>query len=457
MCRSDSRPNVPIDTPIFELKETLLGKYGDNQKLIFDLNDQGGEQLSLRYDLTIPFARYAATHSLEKIKRYHIGKVYRRDEPQVHHGRFREFYQCDLDIAGNYDLMVPDVEVLCVLWDILNEFKESIGDFIIKVNHRKLLDAILDICGINEDNFKSVCSSIDKIDKIGWKGVQEELVTSKNISFTVTESLEKFIKIHGSFHHVMEEIQNMVDLKNHSLAIKAIEELKLIETYLLDTHCLVNFQLDLSLARGLDYYTGMIFEATVPAHPWIGSVGAGGRYDGLLGLFSAKQIPSVGVSVGLERLFRLLEYSLETKGILKQRAPTLNKKQSTLGKLFETHVDVLVCSVGANLQRQKINVCKQLRNAGICADFIYTNKMKLGKQLQQANDMGVELVIVIGEEEIKENVVMLKRFNYMDDSESNESRQVTDIQVPLGDLVKTIETYLHTTCATRMEHVILGK
>jgi histidyl-tRNA synthetase len=109
--------------------------------------------------------------------------VYRRDEPQVHHGRFREFYQCDLDIAGNYDLMVPDVEVLCVLWDILNEFKESIGDFIIKVNHRKLLDAILDICGINEDNFKSVCSSIDKIDKIGWKGVQEELVTSKVIHF----------------------------------------------------------------------------------------------------------------------------------------------------------------------------------------------------------------------------------------------------------------------------------
>ena len=155
---------VEIDTPVFELKETLMGKYGEESKLIYDLNDQGGELLSLRYDLTVPFARYMATHNLSSLKRFHIGKVYRRDNPQVSKGRFREFFQCDFDIAGgNYGVMIPDAEVIKIVAEILSQL--PIGGFNIKINHRVLLDSIVEISGISNDKYKLVCSSIDKLDK----------------------------------------------------------------------------------------------------------------------------------------------------------------------------------------------------------------------------------------------------------------------------------------------------
>ena len=141
---------VQIDTPVFELKETLMGKYGEESKLIYDLNDQGGELLSLRYDLTVPFARYMASHNLTSLKRFHIGKVYRRDNPQMGKGRFREFFQCDFDIAGgNYGLMIPDAEVIKIVVEILTQL--PIGNFNIKINHRVLLDSIVEISGISND------------------------------------------------------------------------------------------------------------------------------------------------------------------------------------------------------------------------------------------------------------------------------------------------------------------
>ena len=166
---------VEIDTPVFELKETLMGKYGEDSKLIYDLNDQGGELLSLRYDLTVPFARFMASHNLPSIKRYHIGKVYRRDNPQMSKGRFREFYQCDFDIAGpNYGKMIPETEVIKVVVEILSQL--PIGGFNIKLNHRLLLDAIVIISNIKEELFKTVCSSVDKLDKEDWADVKKELL-----------------------------------------------------------------------------------------------------------------------------------------------------------------------------------------------------------------------------------------------------------------------------------------
>ena len=162
---------VEIDTPVFELKETLMGKYGEDSKLIYDLNDQGGELLSLRYDLTVPFARFMAVHNLSSIKRYHIGKVYRRDNPQMTKGRFREFYQCDFDIAGpNYGKMIPETEVIKVVVEILSQL--PIGGFNIKLNHRLLLDAIVNISNIKDDMYKTVCSSVDKLDKEEWADVK---------------------------------------------------------------------------------------------------------------------------------------------------------------------------------------------------------------------------------------------------------------------------------------------
>lgn len=152
-----------IDTPVFELKEVLTGKYGEDSKLIYDLADQGGEILALRYDLTVPFARYLAQNKVTNMNRYHIAKVYRRDNPAITRGRYREFYQCDFDIAGVYEPMVPDVECIRVADEILRSLE--IGDFKIKVNHRKILDGVFAICGFPSSKFRTICSSVDKLIK----------------------------------------------------------------------------------------------------------------------------------------------------------------------------------------------------------------------------------------------------------------------------------------------------
>jgi len=155
---------VTIDTPVFELKEVLTGKYGEDSKLIYDLKDQGGEILAMRYDLTVPFARYCAMNKIMNIKRYQIAKVYRRDNPSISRGRYREFYQCDFDIAGQYDPMVPDAECVKIVKDILKAME--VGNFVIKVNHRQILDGIFEVCGVATDMFRTICSSVDKLDKV---------------------------------------------------------------------------------------------------------------------------------------------------------------------------------------------------------------------------------------------------------------------------------------------------
>lgn len=163
-----------IDTPVFELKEVLTGKYGEDSKLIYDLKDQGGEILSLRYDLTVPLARYLAMSKISSIKRYHIAKVYRRDNPSMTRGRYREFYQCDFDIAGSYDPMLADAECVKVVSEILSSL--SVGEFVIKLNHRQLLDGIFETCGVPAEQFRTICSSVDKLDKVSvhhWREIHK--------------------------------------------------------------------------------------------------------------------------------------------------------------------------------------------------------------------------------------------------------------------------------------------
>uniref|UniRef100_A0A8C5IL42 histidine--tRNA ligase n=1 Tax=Junco hyemalis TaxID=40217 RepID=A0A8C5IL42_JUNHY len=169
-----------IDTPVFELKETLTGKYGEDSKLIYDLKDQGGELLSLRYDLTVPFARYLAMNKITNIKRYHIAKVYRRDNPAMTRGRYREFYQCDFDIAGQFDPMIPDAECLKIVHEILSDLQ--LGDFVIKVNDRRILDGMFAVCGVPDSKFRTICSSVDKLDKVLWEEVRSEMVAEKGLS-----------------------------------------------------------------------------------------------------------------------------------------------------------------------------------------------------------------------------------------------------------------------------------
>lgn len=187
---------VEIDTPVFELKETLMGKYGEEgAKLIYDLKDQGGELLSLRYDLTVPFARYCATNNVTKIKRFHIGKVWRRDQPNFNKGRFREFHQCDIDLAGASGPMIADSEILT----IANEVMEGLAlpNFTIKVSDRRLLEAIIEVAGADLERFATICSSVDKLDKQPWSEVAQELVEEKGIAQAVVEKLGPIVQNKG--------------------------------------------------------------------------------------------------------------------------------------------------------------------------------------------------------------------------------------------------------------------
>ena len=299
---------VEIDTPVFELKDTLTGKYGEDSKLIYDLADQGGELLALRYDLTVPFARFLSLNAVGKIKRFHIGKVYRRDQPQLSKGRYREFYQCDFDIAGTYGRMVPDSECLCVASEILASL--PIGDFGIKLNHRRLLDAILDLSGVPADKFRTICSAVDKLDKEPWSEVRREMVEDKGLTPEVADKIGVLVVQKGEPWEMYNSLMSNKTFGDHKGALDALEDLRILFEYLDAMGKLQYISFDLSLARGLDYYTGVIYEAVcMNGNTQVGSIGGGGRYDNLVSMFqeAGKVTPCVGVSVGIERVFTLME------------------------------------------------------------------------------------------------------------------------------------------------------
>lgn len=303
---------VEIDTPVFELKDTLTGKYGEDSKLIYDLADQGGELLALRYDLTVPFARFLSLNSVGNIKRFHIGKVYRRDQPQLSKGRYREFYQCDFDIAGTYGRMVPDSECLCVASEILASL--PIGNFGIKLNHRRLLDAILDLSGVPADKFRIICSAVDKLDKEPWSEVKREMVEDKGLAAEVADKIGVFVVQKGEPWEMYNSLIANATFGGHKGALDALEDLRILFEYLEAMGKLKYISFDLSLARGLDYYTGVIYEAVcMNGNTQVGSIGGGGRYDNLVSMFqeAGKATPCVGVSVGIERVFTLMEERYE--------------------------------------------------------------------------------------------------------------------------------------------------
>ncbi|KAG8891782.1 Cytoplasmic and mitochondrial histidine tRNA synthetase, partial [Tulasnella sp. 408] len=184
-----------IDTPVFELREILAGKYGEDSKLIYDLQDQGGEICSLRYDLTVPFARFLAMNgsTYPSIKRYHIAKVYRRDQPAMTKGRMREFYQCDFDIAGQFDPMVPDAEIISILCEALTALE--IGEFTVKINHRKILDGIFEVCGVPTDKVRAISSAVDKLDKLPWADVKKEMTEEKGLAEDVADRIGEYVKL----------------------------------------------------------------------------------------------------------------------------------------------------------------------------------------------------------------------------------------------------------------------
>uniref|UniRef100_A0A8C2WSN8 histidine--tRNA ligase n=1 Tax=Cyclopterus lumpus TaxID=8103 RepID=A0A8C2WSN8_CYCLU len=218
-----------IDTPVFELKETLTGKYGEDSKLIYDLKDQGGELLSLRYDLTVPFARYLAMNKITNIKRYHIAKVYRRDNPAMTRGRYREFYQCDFDIAGQYDAMIPDAECLKIVHEILSGL--DLGDFRIKVNDRRILDGMFAVCGVPDDKFRTICSTVDKLDKMPWEDVRKEMVNEKGLSEEAADQIGEYVSLQGGMDLAERLLQDQ-KMSQSKQACAGLSDIKLLFSYL---------------------------------------------------------------------------------------------------------------------------------------------------------------------------------------------------------------------------------
>eukprot|EP00299_Pterocystis_sp_00344_P015831 c7922_g1_i1.p1 GENE.c7922_g1_i1~~c7922_g1_i1.p1 ORF type:complete len:790 (+),score=239.34 c7922_g1_i1:42-2372(+) len=381
---------VTIETPVFELKDTLTGKYGEDSKLIYDLADQGGEICSLRYDLTVPFARYVAMNKLERMKRYHIAKVYRRDNPAMNRGRFREFYQCDFDIAGQYDQMMPDAECCKMMVEIFEAL--DIGNYTIKLNHRKLLDGIFEICNVPLDKFRPICSAVDKLDKETWETVRKEMVETKGLDEASADKIGEFVKIKGDPWQVLEKLRNEKLCEGSQSALAALDDLdKLFSVLKVFNIKSPQITFDLSLARGLDYYTGLIYETVLTDPNNMGSIAGGGRYDDLVGMYGKKPVPCVGFSIGIERIFTILEENARRRGAIR-----------------ESSTDVMVVSVGADMTAHRWKLLDDLWTAGIAAEMLFKKDPKPKPQLDYANEKEIPFACFIGGDEIEKGLVKVK-------------------------------------------------
>jgi len=379
----------PMETPSLEFFDILTGKYGEEEeKMVYTLSYKGGRELALRYDLTVPLCRVIAMnrHLPKPFKRYQIQPVWRADRPQLKQGRFREFYQCDVDTVGSDSLLV-DVEIITLSYDILKEL--GFREFIIRINSRKILRGIIDFLGLDVSKETEVCRSIDKLDKIGRKGVEEELKSTgypDGTIYKLLDILDKFDTPDNIFEAL--EKWSSSDSPHSSPSLKeGISEMRKI----LDgvTHIPDKFWTwDLHLARGLDYYTGPIFETVLPSAPHIGSLTGGGRYDNLIGLFTGEDVPACGTTIGMDRIFS----AMEQLHIL----PTIN-----------TTTEVMVCLFDESHINQNLLRVRKLREAGINTEgYFKTDKLK--KQFAYADKMGIPVVLVEGPDETAMGVVTLK-------------------------------------------------
>jgi len=417
----------PIETPSFELSSTLMGKYGDEgDRLIFKILRSGNylfekkgislptnieeytkksfEDLTteekielnqftndisskaLRYDLTVPFARFVVQHQNDlafPFKRYQIQPVWRADRPQK--GRYQEFYQCDVDVVGS-DSLLYEVDFVLLFEEVLSNLK--IPDFTIKINNRKILSGIAEVCG-EVDNIITITVAIDKLDKIGVDGVINEL-KAKGISETAIQKIMPLFGVSGTTEQRLTQMKSY--LKSSEIGLKGIEELEYVlaqAAYLGANADIIEF--DVTLARGLNYYTGAIFEVKANGVN-IGSICGGGRYDDLTGVFGMKDVSGVGISFGADRIYDVLE--------------ELN--------LFPAEVDnrlnVLFINFGEQEQAHCLRAVKELRAAGISSE-VYPTAAKIQKQMKYANARGVKHVAMLGANEIEEGFIKLKNMD----------------------------------------------
>jgi len=396
----------PLETPTMENLETLMGKYGEEgDKLIFKVlnnglndpkntakataafenvlqgkNDKNLTERALRYDLTIPFARYVAMNHGQlsfPFKRYQVQPVWRADRPQ--RGRYREFYQCDADVVGSYSLL-NEVELACLYADV---FKRLGIDVEIKINNRKILAALAEVCG-GSDKLVDITVAIDKLDKIGIDKVKEEL-RERGLNEEQVSIIEQYLSVSGSNAERIAQVAAL--LGNNEWGKKGIEELSYIINFL---PSFVNQQLttDFTLARGLNYYTGTIFEVKAKSVQ-MGSIGGGGRYDDLTGLFGVPDLPGVGISFGVDRIYDVME--------------ELNLFPADIA----TGTRVLFFNLGEQESRVAFALMQQLRSNNIPSE-LYAETAKFDKQFKYAEKKNIPFVVIIGSKEMEEKTCVIK-------------------------------------------------
>ena len=397
---------LPIETPSFELSSTLMGKYGEEgDRLIFRLLNSGDKmkkadlqaleagnlpkfasslsEKALRYDLTVPFARFVAQHQNDitfPFKRYQIQAVWRADRPQ--HGRYQEFYQCDGDSIGS-DSLLNEVEFIQIIDSVLTQL--AIPSFTIKINNRKILSGIAEVCG-EAHHLIPITVALDKMDKIGSAGVIAEL-ESKGLSQDAIDKISPLFSLKGSPEEQLHLMENY--LSNSVVGLKGIEELR----YVFETIAAIGVQqakieFDVTLARGLNYYTGAIFEVKVD-NINMGSICGGGRYDDLTATFGLSGVSGVGISFGADRIYDVLE------------------ELNLFPKNVSLSLSVLFVNLGHKESLVSMQLAKELRSNDIDCE-VYPSAAKLQKQLKYANDRGCAWVVIIGEEELKNQQLSLK-------------------------------------------------
>ena len=395
----------PLETPAMENLETLMGKYGEEgDKLIFkilnnglsdpkntDKAKAGFEKLlqgkntaelterALKYDLTIPFARYVAMNHGQltfPFKRYQVQPVWRADRPQK--GRYREFTQCDADVVGSTSL-INEIELANIYHTVFTNL--GLKEYELKINSRKILAALAEICG-GAEKMMDITISIDKLDKIGLEKVKEEL-SQRNITDEQIVTIENYLKIAGSNQEKLAAVTAL--FQNNETAKKGIEELN----YILQNSTGVNLDIDFTLARGLNYYTGIIFEAKAPATVKMGSIGGGGRYDDLTGLFGVPDIAGVGISFGVDRIYDVLEEL--------QLFPE-NLQSSTTALFF---------NMGEKESFEALKIMQQLRKARISCE-LYHEQVKMDKQFKYADKKNISFAIILGSKEIENGEAVVK-------------------------------------------------
>ncbi|MEA5143541.1 MAG: histidine--tRNA ligase [Oscillibacter sp.] len=378
---------TPLDTPVIEASEVLLAKGGgETEKQIYRFT-KGDADLSLRFDLTVPLAKYVALHYSElsfPFRRYQIGKVYRGERAQ--RGRFREFYQADIDVIGDGKLdIINEAEIPSIIYRTFTAF--GLKRFQIRVNNRKILNGFYAMQGLTERS-GDIMRTVDKLDKIGVEKVKACLMDDCGLASDSADEIMKFIAISGDKEQVLAALEGYRG--KNELFDQGVDELTAVTKYLADFGVPDdNFAVDLTIARGLDYYTGTVYETTLLDHPEIGSVCSGGRYDNLAEYYTDKQLPGVGISIGLTRLF----YVLGEQGLLNT-------------ELLTAPADVLVLPMTEDLA-PAISLSTVLRAAGIRTQ-LYTEPKKFKAKMSYADKLGVPYVIFLGDDEIASGVVACK-------------------------------------------------